>query len=91
METVAFEYNLCKQWIYTPPEEASNKNAYCHYNNVSGFIDVRYKSRPDLNMSFLTAHKSKGLQADYVFIINNKNREWAFLVRFMMRLFWSYY
>lgn len=29
--------------------------------------------RPDLKMEFITAHKSKGLQADYVFIINNSN------------------
>lgn len=29
--------------------------------------------RPDLKMSFITAHKSKGLQADYVFILNNSN------------------
>lgn len=27
--------------------------------------------RPDLKMVFITAHKSKGLQADYVFILNN--------------------
>ncbi len=29
-------------------------------------------------MSFLTAHKSKGLQADYVFIINNKDSRMGF-------------
>ena len=50
----------------------------CQYNNTSGFIDVKVKSRPDLNMVFLTAHKSKGLQADYVFIINNKNSRMGF-------------
>ncbi len=27
--------------------------------------------RPDLKMEFITAHKSKGLQADHVFILNN--------------------
>lgn len=48
------------------------------YNNVSGIIDIKYKSRPDLKISFLTAHKSKGLQADYVFIINNKNSKMGF-------------
>lgn len=48
------------------------------YNNVSGMIDIKYKSRPDLKISFLTAHKSKGLQADYVFIINNKNSKMGF-------------
>ena len=50
----------------------------CQYNNTSGFIDVKVKSRPDLNMVFLTAHKSKGLQADYVFIINNKKSRMGF-------------
>ena len=29
--------------------------------------------RPDLRISFLSAHKSKGLQADYVLIINCRN------------------
>lgn len=50
----------------------------CQYNNVTGFIDVSYQKRPDLKMYFLTAHKSKGLQADYVFIINNKNSRTGF-------------
>lgn len=50
----------------------------CQYNNVSGLIDVKYGKRYDLKMSFLTAHKSKGLQADYVFIINNKSSRMGF-------------
>jgi len=50
----------------------------CQYNNVSGFVDVKYRKRPDLKMIFLTAHKSKGLQADYVFIINNKSSRMGF-------------
>jgi len=50
----------------------------CHYNNVSGVVDVEYLTRPDLKMSFLTAHKSKGLQADYIFIVNNKNSRMGF-------------
>src|SRR5699024_1675412 len=41
-------------------------------------IDVKSTVRPDLDMIFLTAHKSKGLQADYVFIINNKNSRMGF-------------
>lgn len=48
------------------------------YDNQSGLITVRYSRRPDLDISFLTAHKSKGLQADYVFIINNKNTKTGF-------------
>lgn len=50
----------------------------CQYNNVSGVVDVKYGPRPDLKMSFLTAHKSKGLQADYVFVINNKKSRMGF-------------
>lgn len=42
------------------------------YDNRSNVTKVYIKSRPDLDISFYTAHKSKGLQADYVFIINNK-------------------
>lgn len=50
----------------------------CKYNNVTGVIDVVYDKRKDLQMSFITAHKSKGLQADYVFIINNKKGRMGF-------------
>lgn len=50
----------------------------CQYNKTSGLIDVKNKSRLDLNMVFLTAHKSKGLQADYVFIINNQKSRMGF-------------
>lgn len=50
----------------------------CKYNNVTGFIDVKSKMRPDLNIIFLTAHKAKGLQADYVFIINNRKSRMGF-------------
>lgn len=50
----------------------------CRYNNVSGVVEVTYRNRSDLKMTFLTAHKSKGLQADYVFIINNKKSRMGF-------------
>jgi DNA helicase-4 len=50
----------------------------CKYNNVTGVVDVVYNKRKDLKMSFITAHKSKGLQADYVFIINNKKGRMGF-------------
>ena len=50
----------------------------CRYCNPQGVIDVMLKTRPDLNMTFLTAHKSKGLQVDYVFIVNNKNSQLGF-------------
>lgn len=50
----------------------------CQYNKINGFVDVRYSKRIDLKMNFITAHKSKGLQADYVFIINNKKSRMGF-------------
>lgn len=50
----------------------------CQYNNANMVVDVKSKTRPDLSMSFLTAHKAKGLQADYVFIINNKKSRMGF-------------
>ncbi len=48
------------------------------YNNITGIIDIKLTSRPDLKIAFLTAHKSKGLQADYIFIINNKKSKMGF-------------
>lgn len=50
----------------------------CKYNNVNGLVEVSYYKRPDLKMNFITAHKSKGLQADYIFIINNKKSKMGF-------------
>ena len=50
----------------------------CRYNNISGLVDVKYRKRDDLKMNFMTAHKSKGLQADYVFIINNRKSRMGF-------------
>lgn len=50
----------------------------CQYNNASGFVEIKYRKRADLKMSFITAHKSKGLQADYIFIINNKRSRMGF-------------
>lgn len=55
-----------------------NGSLECQYNNVSKEIDVKYAKRPDLKISFVTAHRSKGLQADYVFIINNKDSRMGF-------------
>lgn len=55
-----------------------NSSLECQYNNVSKELEVKYAKRPDLKMSFVTAHRSKGLQADYVFIINNKDSRMGF-------------
>ena len=48
------------------------------YNNQTGFVDISYAKRKDLKMSFMTAHKSKGLQADYVVVLNNKDTRMGF-------------
>ena len=50
----------------------------CRYNNTSGSIGVTFDKRRDLKMEFITAHKSKGLQADFVIIINNKKSRMGF-------------
>lgn len=50
----------------------------CRYNNATEEIRVVYPKRRDLTMRFMSAHKSKGLQADYVFIINNKDKGMGF-------------
>lgn len=43
------------------------------YNNVENAINVIFLKRKDLKIKFITIHKSKGLEADYVVIMNNKN------------------
>ena len=44
----------------------------CKYDNAGGKTVVVFARRKDLKIEFLTAHHSKGLQADYVFILNNR-------------------
>lgn len=48
------------------------------YNNADGKVHVEYYDRKDLDITFMTVHASKGLQADYVFIINNKFKGMGF-------------
>ena len=50
----------------------------CKYDVATQMANVVLPDRKDLKMQFLTAHKSKGLQADYVFVINNKDRGMGF-------------
>lgn len=50
-----------------------NKKYIIKYNNAENLTDIIYLKRKDLKIKFLTVHKSKGLQADYVIIINNKD------------------
>lgn len=56
----------------------SCKELDCKYNKTTEEIRVFYSKRTDLTMNFLSAHRSKGLQADYAFIINNKDKGLGF-------------
>ena len=59
--------------------EMLNNSAFTYqYNNALRKTSVVLPIRNDLEIEFLTAHKSKGLQADYVFILNNKKRWMGF-------------
>lgn len=42
------------------------------YDPAEGKTKVNYIRRPDLKIFFMTIHSSKGLQADYVVLLNNK-------------------
>jgi len=46
--------------------------------NNSYFDELVFKKRPDLKIKFFTAHRAKGLQADYVFILNLKKGSHGF-------------
>ncbi len=48
------------------------------YDNEKNVNRVYLKERSDLKITFYTAHRSKGLQADYVFIINNRASHMGF-------------
>ena len=56
----------------------NNPDLMVRYDNATTDTVVTYRRRKDLNMQFMTAHRSKGLQADYVFIINNKDSRMGF-------------
>lgn len=56
----------------------NNNFIKCKYHNENNILNVEYVKRKDLKMDFITAHKSKGLQADYIFIINNKKSKMGF-------------
>lgn len=56
----------------------NNINFSIRYNNSTKMTEVNFHKRPDLKITFLTAHRSKGLQADYAIIMNNRNRGLGF-------------
>lgn len=49
-----------------------------NYDRHTKEMTVNYKRRKDLSIKFYTVHRSKGLQADYVFILNNSNKKLGF-------------
>ena len=53
-------------------------NLKCTYDATTQEAKVVLPERSDLKMQFITAHRSKGLQADFVFILNNKERGMGF-------------
>ena len=55
-----------------------NKDYILKYNPSEQMTDIVYVKRRDLKIKFLTIHKSKGLQADYVVILNNKDTGMGF-------------
>lgn len=56
----------------------NNNNFIIKYNTSKNTTDIIYTKRLDLKIEFLTIHKSKGLQADYVILLNNKNNGMGF-------------
>lgn len=56
----------------------NNKYFNIEYNYITKSYDIILDKRVDLDINFLTIHKSKGLQSDYVFILNNKDELMGF-------------
>jgi DNA helicase-4 len=44
--------------------------------NITG--KIRYKERKDLVIEYKTIHKSKGLESDYIIVLNNKDDSYGF-------------
>lgn len=53
-----------------------NKEFLINYRNNK--IEIIYGKRVDLDIEFLTIHKSKGLERDYTFVLNNKDKGMGF-------------
>ena len=50
-----------------------------HYTQFKLTSDsIEFQTRPDLKIRFLTVHQSKGLEADYVIILNNREAKLGF-------------
>ena len=51
--------------------------AHCSKFNLSS-DGIEFYPRPDLKIRFLTVHQSKGLEADYVILLNNRDAKLGF-------------
>ena len=54
------------------------KQSAAFFTKKKKYLEIIYEKRIDLDINFLTIHESKGLQADYIFILNNKNATLGF-------------
>lgn len=55
-----------------------NDDENFNYKKEEAKYKIIYKNRKDLNITFMTIHGSKGLEADYVVILNNRNSRMGF-------------
>lgn len=56
----------------------SSEDVKCTPKEGSETVDIAIADRPDLKVQFHTVHGVKGLQADYVFVLNNKSTKMGF-------------
>jgi len=56
----------------------NKQNFHYLFDPKTQSIQVKYAKRLDLKITYRTAHQSKGLEAEYVFIINNKDGLYGF-------------
>lgn len=73
-----FDINILKQKVRDGDPEKVREEYELYRDSATQSQCVLYKNRPDLKIQFLTAHRSKGLQADYVFILNNRDGRLGF-------------
>lgn len=57
---------------------AQNTRFSVHYDSNTREKKVVFKDKPKLSIRFMTIHESKGAQADYVVIINNRSENFGF-------------
>ena len=60
-----------------------NNNFILSFDRKNEIFKVVYKKRKDLKIEFMTIHKSKGLEADYVVLLNTKKDRMGFPSKIM--------